>query len=206
MGKMRRGMAPGLRGRYLRQGYLLVEGVFGAGKVAEALRALEDVPGWIRARRHRDIQRAQPLHTCPAVRDPAWLERLYDTPRLEAIIEEVFGGAIVPTPNMARDLKLAGLLIEPLDRWWSTGLHRDYRDFIANLDMDAWKAGAGDLRLFNQVNIPLLPDRCFWPCRVPTRAATPGRRRAWWPRDCVTAARPAGTRGRPAPAGAAGNC
>ena len=155
-------MAPNLRERYLQQGFLLIKEVFGAGKVAEALRALENVPGWIRARRHRNVQRAQPLQVCPAVPDPAWLGSFYDNPNLEGILKEIFGGAILPTPSMARDFKLTGLLIEPLDQWWSTGLHRDYRDFIAGLDSDAWKAKAADLRLFNQINVPLLPDNCVW--------------------------------------------
>ena len=155
-------MAANLRERYLRQGFLLVEGVFDSGKVAEALRALQDVPGWVRAHRHRNVQRAQPLQGCPAVRDPAWLGSFYENSRLKEILTEIFGGVIAPTPDMARDFKLTALLIEPLDQWWSTGLHRDYRDFIAGLDIDAWKARTGDLRLFNQINVPLLPDDCVW--------------------------------------------
>ena len=63
---------------------------------------------------------------------------------------------------MSRDFKLTALLIDPLDRWWATGLHRDYRDFIDGLDLADWKAKTGDLRLFNQINIPLLPDDCVW--------------------------------------------
>ena len=155
-------MAMGLRERYLQQGYLHIEGVFDASQVADAIAALEDVPGWIRERRHSDIQRAQPLQSCPAVRERGWLNDFYGNPTLEGIIEELFEGVIEPTPSMARDFKLTALLIEPLDQWWSTGLHRDYRDFIATLDVEAWKARTGDLRLFNQISIPLFPDDCFW--------------------------------------------
>ena len=156
-------MLSGLRERYLEQGFLLIRRVFGAGKVAEALRIVADVPAWIRNRSNsRNIQRAQPLQTCPVIRDRSWLRTFYDNPALDRMLAGIFGGVIEPAPRMSHDFKLTGLLIEPLDHWWSTGLHRDYRDFIKGLDVAAWSARTGDLGLFNQINIPLLRDNCVW--------------------------------------------
>ena len=155
-------MAGDLRERYLEQGFLHIEGVFDAEQVADALDALEEVPDWVRGASHRDIQRAQPLQMCPAARGRGWLKRFYGNAKLEEIIGELFDGVIAPTPSMAHDFKLTGLLIEPLGEWWSTGLHRDYRDFIKGLDVEAWQAQTRDLRLFNQISVPLLEDGCFW--------------------------------------------
>lgn len=152
-----------LRDRYFDQGYLLVEGVFDVDSLSGARRILADVPDWIRGQRgQRNVQRAQPLQTCAAIDERSWLSAFYDNAALTRILAEVFGGIIVPTPRMSHDFKLTGLLIEPLDHWWSTGLHRDYRDFIEGLDVQRWQAATADRRLFNQINIPLLPDDCVW--------------------------------------------
>ena len=156
-------MPSNLRECYLEQGFLLIRRVFDADRVAEARSILADVPAWIRKRsKSRNIQRAQPLQTCPAIRVEPWLRAFYDNSELDRLLAGIFGGAIVPTPRMSHDFKLTALLIEPLDCWWATGLHRDYRDFVEGLDIAAWKAKTDDLRLFNQINIPLLPDNCLW--------------------------------------------
>ena len=149
--------------RYLEDGYVHLTNVFKDEEVELAIKALRHLPDWIRRRSgDRNIQRVQPLQTCPALGDPAWIRRFFDNTELDRILAELFGGSIDPVPRMSRDLQLTGLLIEPLDNWWSTGLHRDYRDFLEGLDVPAWKARTEDLRLFNQVNIPLLPDSSFW--------------------------------------------
>ena len=156
-------MPASLRKRYLEQGYLLVEGVFGGDAVASALRSVAGVPEWIRRRsNNRNIQRAQPLQSCPVIEDSSWIRSFYDNPALDRILDEVFGDVIVPTPRMSSDLQLTALMIDPLDRWWATGLHRDYRDFLEGLDVAEWRSRTGDLRLFNQINIALLPDDCLW--------------------------------------------
>lgn len=156
-------MAPSLLERYLADGYVHVPGVFGTRRVEDAVRRVEGLPAWIRGRRNDpDVQRVQPLQSCPPAGDPAWIDAFYDSPALDRVLDGLFGACIRPAPRMSRDLKLTGLLVEPSRRWWSTGLHRDYRDFIPGLDVDAWKALAGDLRLFNQVNVPLLADSCLW--------------------------------------------
>ena len=156
-------MPESLRERYLKRGFLRVRQVFDAEAIARARRQVADVPVWIRRQRDdRNVQRAQPLQTCPAIRDRAWLRDFYDRSSLDRVVTGIFAGAIEPTPSMANDFKLTALLIEPLDRWWATGLHRDYRDFIEDLDVQAWRSRTDDLRLFNQINIPLLEDDCLW--------------------------------------------
>ena len=156
-------MTSNLLDRYLGEGFVHVEGVFDAGEVDSATRSVERLPDWIRRwSRDRNIQRVQPLQSRLVTGNPAWITAFYDNPRLDRVIDAIFRGKIRPAPKMSRDPHMTGLLIEPLDRWWSTGLHRDYRDFLDDLDVDAWKARTGDLRYFNQINIPLLPDSSLW--------------------------------------------
>ena len=156
-------MTSDLLDRYLKEGFVRIGGVFGAEDVASAIRSVEHLPDRVRRwNRDRNIQRIQPLQSRLVAGDPAWIAAFYDNPRLDRSIDAVFRERIRPAPKMSRDPHLTGLLIEPLDHWWSTGLHRDYRDFLENLDLDAWKARTGDPRYFNQINIPLLPDSSLW--------------------------------------------
>ena len=46
-------------------------------------------------------------------------------------------------------------------------LRRDWRDNVNGLDLDEWGAVCTDRRYFNQTNMPLYADSCFW-CRAPT--------------------------------------
>ena len=156
-------MTSDLPDRYLEEGFVRIGGVFGAEDVASAIRSVEHLPDRVRRwNRDRNIQRIQPLQSRLVAGDPAWIAAFYDNPRLDRSIDAMFRERIRPAPKMSRDPHLTGLLIEPLDHWWSTGLHRDYRDFLDNLDIDAWKARTGDPRYFNQINIPLLPDSSLW--------------------------------------------
>ena len=156
-------MTPGLLDRYLDEGFVHLTGIFAGEAIDSAIRSVEPLPEWIRRRSgDRNIQRVQPLQSCAAIADPSWIKAFYDNPRLDQSLDAIFEGEIRPPPRMSRDLQLTGLLIEPQERWWSTGLHRDYRDLVPNLDVAAWRARTGDLRLFNQINIPLLPDSSFW--------------------------------------------
>ncbi len=156
-------MTPNLHDRYFEDGFIHLEGVFGREEVAAAIEAVRHLPAWVRHQTgNRNVQRVQPLQRCAAVKDPGWIAELYDHPGLDRILDAIFGAHIEPAPRMSRDLQLTALLIEPLEHWWSTGLHRDYRDFMSSLDLEAWQARASDPRLFNQVNIPLLPDTSFW--------------------------------------------
>lgn len=156
-------MLASLRERYFDRGYLLVEGVFDSDALEAARRSVAGVPEWVRQRSNdRNVQRAQPLQTCPAIEDKAWIRRFYDNPALDRVLEEVFGDVIAPVPRMSRDFQSSALLIDPLDTWWATGLHRDYRDFLGHFDVAGWRARFADFRLFNQINIPLLPDSSLW--------------------------------------------
>ena len=147
--------------RYLEEGFVRIEGVFEAEEVASALRSVERLPRRMRLwTRDRNIQRVQPLQALDG--NSGWIPAFYDNPRLDRAVDALFRGTIRPAPKMSRDPHLTGLLIEPLDHWWSTGLHRDYRDFLEGFDLDAWKARTGDLRYFNQINIPLLADSSLW--------------------------------------------
>ena len=46
-------------------------------------------------------------------------------------------------------------------------LRRDWRDNVSGLDLDEWGAVCTDRRYFNQTNMPLYADSCFW-SRAPT--------------------------------------
>ena len=149
--------------RYLADGFLRLPGIFAPKDIDLAIAKVAPLPDWIRRKSgDPNIQRLQPLQTCEALDDPGWIRMFYGQPRLEAVLDELFRDWISPAPRMSRDLQLTGLFIDPLDRWWSTGLHRDYRDFVPGLDVAAWRRLTGDLRLFNQINIPLVPDSSLW--------------------------------------------
>lgn len=153
----------GLRDRYLRDGFVHVPAVFGGDAVRKAIETVAALPEWIRARTgNRNVQRVQPLQSCEAIEDPGWIRSFYDEPHLDMVMDELFAGSIRPTPRPSRDLQLTALLVEPFDRWWSTGLHRDYRDLVPGIDLEAWSRRCADLRLFNQINIPLLHDTSLW--------------------------------------------
>jgi hypothetical protein len=156
-------MTTDLQAQYLANGFVHLSGIFTGHEVATARHAVAHLPDWARQESSdHNIQRLQPLQTCPAVADPAWIKAFYNNPRLDSLVDAIFNGTIVPTPRMSCDIQLTGLLIEPREHWWSTGLHRDYRDLVADLDVAAWWARTKDLRLFNQVNIPLCPDDSLW--------------------------------------------
>lgn len=156
-------MAASLLDRYLADGFLRLEKVFDDGEVASAVDMVRHLPDWIRQRSaDRNIQRVQPLQHCPAVENPKWIRAFYDNAALDRALAAIFGHCIDPPPRMSHDRQITALLIAPLDNWWSTGLHRDYRDFLAGLDIAHWRSKSTDLRLFNQINIPLLPDTSLW--------------------------------------------
>ena len=156
-------MSSSLLDRYLEDGFLRLEKVFDDGEVASAVEMVRHLPDWVRHRNaDRNIQRVQPLQNCPAVENPEWIRNFYDNAVLDRTLAALFGHCIDPPPRMSRDRQITALLIAPLDNWWSTGLHRDYRDFLDGLDIAYWKAKGGDLRLFNQINVPLLPDASLW--------------------------------------------
>ena len=156
-------MTIALLDRYLEVGFLRLEKVFDDGEVASAVEMVRHLPDWIRQRSaDRNIQRVQPLQNCPAMGNPEWIRAFYDNAVLDRTLAALFGHCIDPPPRMSRDRQITALLIEPLDNWWSTGLHRDYRDFVDGLDIAYWKAKALDPRLFNQINIPLFPDASLW--------------------------------------------
>ena len=152
-----------LRERYIEDGFLHIERLFSTDAVAAAAAAASALPGPARETYgNPNIQRVQPLGPGGAGACPGWVRTFYDNPRLDQVLRSIFEGEIVPTPKMSRDPQLTGLFIEPTVYWWSTGLHRDYRDFIVGMDLAPWRDRFEDLRFFNQVNIPLLPDSSFW--------------------------------------------
>lgn len=152
-----------IREKYVADGFLHLREVFADAELDAARQFVSHLPEWIRQRSgNANVQRLQPLQRCPAVADPTWIKAFYDNARLGGIIDEIFHDVIVPTPNMSRDIQITGLLIGPREHWWSTGLHRDYRDLMENIDVETWLGKTGDLRLFNQVNIPLHPDASLW--------------------------------------------
>jgi hypothetical protein len=152
-----------IREKYVADGFLHLREVFSEAELEFARQAVSHLPEWIRQHSgNANVQRLQPLQRCPAVADPAWIKAFYGNARLSRVVDEIFEDVIVPTPNMSRDFQVTGLLIGPREHWWSTGLHRDYRDLMENIDVETWLSHTDDLRMFNQINIPLHPDPSLW--------------------------------------------
>ena len=152
-----------LKAKYTKQGFILSSGVFSEKEVEEVLALCADLPRSQRIKQNdRNLQRIQPLQRVTEIQDPQWINHFYRAPKLKQLLSSLFADVITPAPDMSRDYQITGLLIEPLDRGWSTGLHRDYRDLVPDLDVDLWWQTSQDYRCFNQLNIPLLPDHCLW--------------------------------------------
>lgn len=55
-----------------------------------------------------------------------------------------------------------GVMIEPVEYPYCTVWHRDWRDNVNGLSLDDWDRVCTDRRFFNQTNMPLYADSCFW--------------------------------------------
>lgn len=155
-----------LRKDYHSNGFILLKKVLDINSVAAARAALQAAVSEARRQAGSNAQRLSPLQKYPHIVHPELIPSLYKLcPDLQRAVEILFEDCITPCPDMANDLHLTSLLIEPKTIKWSTGLHRDYRDF-SDLDnqesLRRWRRACRDNSMFNQINISLYEDDCLW--------------------------------------------
>jgi len=147
---------------YLSQGYLVLRGIVSPS----LLRDLRVEADKARDLAHRlngpQTQRIQPLSKYA---DDLNLKPFYDyteLPELRDTITRLLG------PGYTHGhLDIMGLLVEPLERPWNCGWHRDgvvevppeaYDDIVRAKLAEAWY----NLRHYNQVNCAIYADSCTW--------------------------------------------
>ncbi len=155
-----------LKESYHTNGFIFLKKVLDINAIESARLALR--PAVTEARRQAgwNAQRLSPLQKYPYIVHPNVIPSLYKLcPKLQRAVEVLFKDCIAPCPDMANDLHHTSLLIEPKTMKWSTGLHRDYRDF-SDLDnqesFQRWQRACCENAMFNQINISLYDDDCLW--------------------------------------------
>lgn len=147
---------------YLSQGYLIFRGIV----PPPLLRDLRTEAEKARDLAHRlngpQTQRIQPLSRYGEELNLKPFQDYTELPELRDAIDRLLG------PGYTHGhLDIMGLLVEPLERSWTVGWHRDgvvevppaaYDDTVKAKLAEVWS----DLRHFNQVNCALYADSCTW--------------------------------------------
>jgi hypothetical protein len=87
---------------------------------------------------------------------------LLELQSLRDAVELILGEGIYHDRPPNGDDPVAGILYHPQQKPWCTQWHRDWRDNVADLDINVWKERQLDWRIFNQVNCALYEDHCTW--------------------------------------------
>lgn len=141
---------------YNTQGYTVFRNILPASLVDELRRECDRAGGMVRARTEDvNAQRFQPVSAYPINFKP--FEEYRALPDVHDAVSRVLGCDHEPA-----SLDILGVLIQPIEQPWCTQWHRDWRDNIQSLDLDAWQARSQDRTMFNQVNCALYEDSCTW--------------------------------------------
>ncbi len=89
-------------------------------------------------------------------------------PSLRAAFKELIGkeckhgSHMFWTPEQEEFHAGHGVMIEPANSPYCTVWHRDWRDNVSGLPLEEWERVCTDRRYFNQTNLALYSDSCFW--------------------------------------------
>jgi len=109
----------------------------------------------VRAQAGANAQRFQPVSAYDINHQP--FEEFENLPEIHDAVSRIFD-----FPFEMSGLDLLGVLLEPANDPYCTQWHRDWRDNIQAIDLDAWEAQYQNPQLFNQVNCALYEDSCTW--------------------------------------------
>ena len=104
--------------------------------------------------------------------DPAPFDLYAQLPSLKAAFKELIGeqcehgSHMFWTPEQEEYHAGHGVMIEPTEVPYCTVWHRDWRDNVSGLPLEEWERVCTDRRYFNQTNLPLYADSCFWVVRL----------------------------------------
>lgn len=152
----------GMIDQYLKEGYLVFQGVIPPGLLRDLRREADKARALAYRLNGPQTQRIQPLDRygdeidLQPFRDYAELEVLHDA------VERLLG----PGYTYAH-LDIMGLLVEPVERPWHCGWHRDgvveVPPEARDAPVKAFMAGIWqDLRFYNQINCAIYADSCTW--------------------------------------------
>lgn len=100
--------------------------------------------------------------------DAAPFDAYTQLPSLKAAFKELIseecehGSHLFWTPEQEEYHAGHGVLIEPAESPYCTVWHRDWRDNVSGLPLEEWERVCTDRRYFNQTNLALYSDSCFW--------------------------------------------
>jgi hypothetical protein len=147
---------------YLTQGYLVFRGIVPPSLVCDLRVEADKARELAHGLNGPQTQRIQPLSEYADRLNLKPFQDYAELPELGDAIRRLLG----PGYTHAH-LDIMGILVEPLDRPWNSGWHRDvvsrippdvYDELIGTTLAEVWN----DLRFFNQVNCAIYADSCLW--------------------------------------------
>ncbi len=108
-----------------------------------------------RERGGANTQRFQPVSAFPVDLRP--FEEFQNLPDIREAVSRIVGGEFEFS-----GVDTLGVLLEPAEKPWCMHWHRDWRDNVPGVDLDAWEEKSQDVNLFNQVNCALYEDSSTW--------------------------------------------
>jgi hypothetical protein len=147
---------------YRQQGYVVFRNIVPPSLLTDLRREADKARELAREIHGAQTQRIQPIARYEAEIDQKPFQDYCELPDLQDAIDRLLG------PGYSYGQRsIMGLLIEPRDRPWNVGWHRDG---VVELPLEAYDEEAraclarvwNDLRYFNQVNCAIYADSCTW--------------------------------------------
>lgn len=148
--------------QYWREGYLIFRGILPPNLLADLRRQADKARDLAHRLNGPQTQRIQPIDR---YRDDLDLRPFRDYAELDALRETV--DRLLGPGRTHAHLDVMGLLVEPVERPWHCGWHRDgvveVPPEARDAEVEAFMAGIWhDKRFYNQVNCALYADSCTW--------------------------------------------
>ena len=137
------------------QGFTVFRNIVPPTLIDELREECDKAATQVRARDGANTQRFQPVSAFKVNLKP--FEEFGNLPEVHDAISRIFD-----FPFETSGVDMLGVLLEPAQDPYCTQWHRDWRDNIQGLDLDAWNAQYQNRELFNQVNCALYEDSCTW--------------------------------------------
>jgi hypothetical protein len=146
----------------MRNGYVVFEGIVPTTLLQDLRREADKARVLAHEINGRQTQRIQPISRYADQIDQKPFQDYCELPELLDAMERLLGPGY---SHGGRDIM--GLLVEPLDRPWNCGWHRDgvvevppaaYDTTVQSCLAEVWF----DLRYFNQINCAIYADSCTW--------------------------------------------
>ncbi len=116
--------------KYKQNGYIIIKGAVDQSYINIFLKTIAPITDNIKPLINKNVQRIANSQSQPHTIHKGLISSFYNhCNNLNEAISLIFDHELSPEPCMARDPHITSILISPSDQYWSTGFHRDYRDF-----------------------------------------------------------------------------